>query len=201
MRETRDLSSSQKFIVWLFIITLAAAGLFIAVRIARKPTYKAHEKRQCDLLAASTLAIFTRETELSPELWDAFTEDEIVLILDHRAMPGNWNVRLTAARSPANGTIALKAEAASGWNSRSPESSVFYAQLSGERGRGGCLRISFDETVGFISPFPTSPKEEDKTLLFTYPNGKEPPVKIEALVTNFKYSGDEETYTILTLKR
>lgn len=201
MQKMRNMPPTQKFIACLFVISFVAAVFFIAVRVIQKPAYEAHEKRQCGLLAASTLTLFAQKTELLPELWDAFAEDKVVLILDHRAMPGNWNVRLTAARSPANGTIALKAEAASGWNSRSPESSVFYAQLSGERGRGGCLRISFDETVGFISPFPTSPKEEDKTLLFTYPNGKEPPVKIEALVTNFKYSGDEETYTILTLKR
>lgn len=191
-----SLTRSQKIIAWFFIAALSVSVVFIAVRIFQKPTYDAREERQCDILAASTLMLFIEKTELSPDIWETLSGDEIVLAIDHRAVPGDWNVKLTARRSPDDETIALKAEAASGWNSRSPKSATRYAVLFDIKSEN--LRISSREVADFILPDETD--AENRVLPFVYLNEQTPPVKIEARITKFEHPDDQYTYLALKLK-
>lgn len=191
----KNMTVTYKLVALLCVAALCAALLFIAVRVTQKPAYEAHEKRQCELLASSLLMLFVEKTEVSPGVWSAFSNDEIILTLDHRAMPGNWNVKLTAKRSLEKDAVSLKAEAASGWNSRSPQDAARHALLF-DIGKDN-LRISTTEAVDFIPS-----QEHDyqaKVLSFTYLNEKEPPVKIEAQVANFVHPDDNETYIVLKL--
>lgn len=189
------MTAPYKLAAVLCAAVLCAALFFVVARITGKPAYEAHEKRQCELLASSLLMLFVEKTEHSPGVWSAFSNDEIILTLDHRAMPGNWNVKLTAKRSPEKDTVSLKAEAVSGWNSRSPQDAARHALLFdiGEEN----LRVSTTETVDFIPSQESG--AEVKTLPFTYMNEKEPPVKIEARIANFVHPDDNETYIVLKL--
>lgn len=191
----RNMTTTYKLAAVLCAAALCAALFFVAARVTGKPAYEAHEKRQCELLASSLLMLFVEKTERSPGVWSAFSNDEIILTLDHRAMPGNWNVKLTAERSPESDTVSLKAEAVSGWNSRSPQDAARHALLF-DIGEDN-LRVSTTETVDFIPS--REPGAKVKILPFTYMNEKEPPVKIEARIANFIHPDDNETYIVLKL--
>lgn len=191
----RNMTATYKFVAALCAAALCAALFFVAMRVTNKPAYEAHEKRQCELLASSLLMLFVEKTELSPGVWNEFGNDEIILTLNHRAMPGNWNVKLTARRSSEKDTVSLKAEAASGWNSRSPQGAARHALLF-DIGEDN-LRISSTETADFILPQESG--SQVQVLPFTYMNEKEPPVKIEARVANFVHPDDNETYIVLKL--
>lgn len=191
----RKMTATYKFAAVLCAAALCAALFFVAMRVTGKPAYEAHEKRQCELLASSLLMLFVEKTELYPGVWSAFGNDEIILTLDHRAMPGNWNVKLTAKRSSEKDAVSLKAEAVSGWNSRSPQDAARHALLF-DIGEDN-LRVSTTETADFIASQESG--AEVKILPFTYMNEKEPPVKIEARIAKFVHPDDNETYLVLKL--
>ena len=184
---------SKKIIGGFFCAAFFAVGIFFAARAVYKPNYEAREERQCDLLAMSSLIFFINETERSPGMWNLFEEDEIVLTIDHRVIPGNWNIKLTANRSRSEGTLALRADASSGWNSRAPKSAARHALLFDLNSNN--IRVSSHESAEFV----VSPEfvSKGKVLSFTYPNEKAAPVKIEALITEFEDPEDDHTYLIL----
>lgn len=193
----RNLPVPQKIMACLFVAALCAAAFLVWGRAADKRDYQAREEKQCDLLAASLLMLFIEKTESEPDMWSFLKSDKIIMTLDHRAMPGEWNVRLTVGVSPDGGTVELRADAASGWNSRAPGSAARGALLSGIG--SGNPRVSYRESAGFI-PEPESERTV-KTLPFVYPDGQAPPLKIEALVVSFKDRDDGKTYIVLKLKK
>ena len=122
----------QKFLAGLFALMVLASFVFIGYRIATKGDYTAREKEQCRLLSMSAARCAADASEDNPKIWDQFAEETFTIIIDHRIMPGNWVIKITAHKK--SDSTEITSEGLSGWNSRSPQHDVSQAAIpaSGE---------------------------------------------------------------------
>ncbi len=117
----------QKSIAFLFVLLFIASFIFIGYRIYTKPAYEAHEKEQARALALSTVMLFAEKTSIEPAIWEKFSENNIELMIDHMKIKGNWSVKIFISKK--NRYVEFTCSVNSGWNSRSPQSAEFRAEV------------------------------------------------------------------------
>ena len=112
----------------IFIAAVLASFVFFGWRVVTKRAYVEHERAQCEALAVSaalTAAEAVSKDEALAKLVRELGEAEFVT--DHMSMPGNNTASVTIGAE--QGGFLIRSKAASGWNSRSPQSIEFELRL------------------------------------------------------------------------
>ncbi len=125
VKNSSILEQTAKYLLFAAVI---ASFFFFGWRVATKRAYVEHEKAQCEALAVS--ASLTAAEALSENAALARLVKELgraEFVTDHMKMPGNNTVSVTIAA--AGGGFTVSSQAASGWNSRSPQSAEFSLTL------------------------------------------------------------------------
>lgn len=188
MKDEKKLSTPQKIIAALFALVLIGAACLMAWRVVQKPAYEARERMQCDLLAVSAAQALAQISETEPEIWAQFSAP-VTLILDHRQMPDNWNLSVTAQALPNR--MAFLIVASSGWNSRSPQRSELHVDL---RDDGGLVYSGTKEEVVLTTADST---DTGKTVSFILLDGREPRVPLRMRVVETRMRDEEKPYLLL----
>ena len=76
--------------------------------------------------------LLAERTAEEPGIWDKFSDIDTELMIDHMKIRENWVVKVFIAKK--DGHVEVTSSAASGWNSRSPQSSAFSAKFSPTEG-------------------------------------------------------------------
>ncbi|MDO4988063.1 MAG: hypothetical protein Q4E17_03400 [Synergistes sp.] len=109
---------------YMFIACIIASLVFCGWRIATKSAYVEHEKKQCSLLAISSVLVAADALGENRALAEyAVSKTKLTFITDHKKFPGNYNITLTFVSD--DGGIKIRSEVKSGWNTRSPQSDSF----------------------------------------------------------------------------
>lgn len=192
MRKNDKLSTGQKIAACTFALILIAAACMVGLRIAQKPAYEAHEQLQCDLLAVSLLETLAEITKTHPEIWVQF-DPATTLMIDHRRMPGAWNV-LFEARTDS-GYVNVEALAASGWNSRSPKETRFSASISLQ---DGTIAYMEEGAAKLAHGLPGQKIEAKKKILpLMFRDEKEPGTPMHVCVSEVQVEGGKAPYLVI----
>lgn len=174
---TSVLNATAKY---LFIAAVAASFVFFGWRVITKRSYEAQEKLQCEALAASS-ALSAAEALDFPALAETVQkEGRAEFIVDHMKMPGNYVVKVTLA-AEKNNAFRITSEASTGWNSRSPQSSVFEIIKSGAKWTYRSEKDrKFAETIKALKENDATAMLKGKRLVFTYAFEKPCPAPFSA---------------------
>lgn len=143
----------------VFGLIFAASLIFFGYRVYTKPAYEAHEKEQARILAVSTVMLLAERIAEEPGIWDKFSDIDTELMIDHMKIRENWVVKVFIAKK--DGHVEVTSSAASGWNSRSPQSSAFSAKIFSDG------RMVFDgEAPAEIPSGKAEPSEKVHTFRF-----------------------------------
>jgi len=189
----RKLISPHKLMACLFALAVLSSFVFIGFRIATKSSYEAHEARQCLLLAVSAANMMAEETSSAPDMWDRIGRGEITLIIDHKTVPGNWVIKVTAAHR--GGFVHIESSASSGWNTRSPQKLTVAAEISTGKDAGRIVYANAPIAKEALDAI-RSARESGRTVVFRFPNELDIcPVTIRAAIA--RYSGPDGDFIIL----
>lgn len=191
------LTPPQKIIASIFAVMVLLSFVFIGYRIATKSAYNAHEAKQCRLLAVSAVRTLAEKTNDMPDMWSRIGSGDITLIIDHKTMPGNWVLEVTAKQT--SDCIYLRSSAGSGWNSRSPQKAVIEAKIF--KGKNA-VNIVYDNSAAAATAAEISKAtnaKSDKRVLFRFPDElKICPVPIYAAVSSYFGPDGDSTFIILS---
>lgn len=186
----------QKFLASIFFVLFVASLVFMGHRIMTKSEYERREAEQCRILAVSAADAFIGFVAASPDITDKLASGDILLIIDHKLIPGNWNISVTAKRGGAG--LAVETTVKSGWNTRSPQEYT-------------CRAKAFDDGAAFSDAKDKRtaeavrevvPAKRDKRLLFAYPDERlECPVKLEVRASKLKLPDFEKPFLVLAAER
>lgn len=183
----------QKFLASIFFVLFVASLVFICHRIMTKGEYERREAEQCRILAVSAADAFAGFIIASPDIPDKLASGDIMLIIDHKLIPGNWNISVTAKRGVAE--LAVETTVKSGWNTRSPQEYTCRAKAAS----GGAVFSNEKDKRTAEAVREVIPAKKDRQLLFTYPEERlECPVKLEVKASKLKLPDFEKPFLVLT---
>lgn len=190
----RKLISPHKLMECLFALAVLSSFVFIGFRIATKSSYEAHEVRQCLLLAVSAADMMAEETSSAPDIWDRMGRGEITLIIDHKTVPGNWVIKVTAIRR--GDFMHIESSASSGWNTRSPQKFTVAADISTGKDAGRIVYVNAPPAHEALDAIIRSARKSGKTVVFRFPDESDIcPVTIRAAIA--RYAGPDGDFIIL----
>lgn len=120
-------STLHKIMAGIFGLIFAASLIFMGYRVYTKPAYEAHEKEQARILAVSAVTLLAERTAMEPSIWENFSDIDTELMIDHMKIRGNWAVKVFIVKK--DGYVEVTSSVTSGWNSRSPQSAEYRAQI------------------------------------------------------------------------
>lgn len=167
----------DKAMMLVFSFLMLASCVFFGHRAMTKPAYEARELKQTQLLAVSVIEIMAEKSVVEP-----------VLIIDHRAIKDNWRIKAVARKE--NDFTEITSDVSSGWNSRSPKSTVYKAKVFDDGGieyeNATAARLA--EAVRGVKPSP-----KDETVTFRLPEENKPcPVDVVMHIAEYTdYKGDK----------
>jgi glutamate-1-semialdehyde aminotransferase len=192
----KKISAPEKFMKILFTAAIAASLIFVGFRIANRSAYRAHETKQCQLLAFSAADMLAEKMLKDPAVCARLEKDSATLTTDHMKMKDNFNIELSVKDS--GGITEITAHVKSGWNSRSPQSADCTARLLSNDTMKGVVFKGRDSRQ-FISKIHAVKKTNTiKNIVFSYPVAEieKSPVIINAAVVPY----GEENFFIIRLK-
>ena len=125
-------SIAERTAKYIFSAAVIASFVFFGWRVMTKGAYVEHEKAQCEAFAVSsalTAAAAVSEDGTLARLVKELGKADFVA--DHMKMPGNNTISVTIIAE--GGDFMIRSNAASGWNSRSPQSAEFNLKLNSDR--------------------------------------------------------------------
>lgn len=190
------MSAAERAAKYLIFAALFASFLFIGWRIATKGDYVEHEKAQCEAFAVSaalTAADALLENEALARLAAELKKAEFAA--DHMKMPGNNVISVTI--SADGDDFIIKSKAASGWNSRSPQSAEFELRLTpggisygSEVDRNRAARVI---AAGKSAVKPDKAKEQ----IFTFPHERPCPAPFTAIPAKTRELSEEAVFVLI----
>ena len=181
----------------IFIAAVLASFVFFEWRVVTKRAYVEHERAQCEALAVSaalTAAEAVSKDEALAKLVRELGEAEFVT--DHMSMPGNNTASVTIGAE--QGGFLIRSKAASGWNSRSPQSIEFELRLQ----PGGEITYKNENDIKRASRIRAaraniSNKDPLKEHLFTFPHERPCPAPFTALTAKVSGFSDKTVYILI----
>ena len=181
----------------IFIAAVLASFVFFGWRVVTKRAYVEHESAQCEALAVSaalTAAEAVSKDEALAKLVRELGEAEFVT--DHMSMPGNNTASVTIGAE--QGGFLIRSKAASGWNSRSPQSIEFELRLQ----PGGEITYKNENDIKRASRIRAaraniSNKDPLKEHLFTFPHERPCPAPFTALTAKVSGFSDKTVYILI----
>ena len=181
----------------VFIAAVLASFVFFGWRVVTKRAYVEHERAQCEALAVSaalTAAEAVSKDEALAKLVRELGEAEFVT--DHMSMPGNNTASVTIGAE--QGGFLIRSKAASGWNSRSPQSIEFELRLQ----PGGEITYKNENDIKRASRIRAaraniSNKDPLKEHLFTFPHERPCPAPFTALTAKVSGFSDKTVYILI----
>ena len=181
----------------IFIAAVLASFVFFGWRVVTKRAYVEHERAQCEALAVSaalTAAEAVTKDEALAKLVRELGEAEFVT--DHMSMPGNNTASVTIGAE--QGGFLIRSKAASGWNSRSPQSIEFELRLQ----PGGEITYKNENDIKRASRIRAaraniSNKDPLKEHLFTFPHERPCPAPFTALTAKVSGFSDKTVYILI----
>ena len=181
----------------IFIAAVLASFVFFGWRVVTKSAYVEHERAQCEALAVSaalTAAEAVSKDEALAKLVRELGEAEFVT--DHMSMPGNNTASVTIGAE--QGGFLIRSKAASGWNSRSPQSIEFELRLQ----PGGEITYKNENDIKRASRIRAaraniSNKDPLKEHLFTFPHERPCPAPFTALTAKVSGFSDKTVYILI----
>lgn len=181
----------------IFIAAVLASFVFFGWRVVTKRAYVEHERAQCEALAVSaalTAAEAVSKDEALAKLVRELGEAEFVT--DHMSMPGNNTASVTIGAE--QGGFLIRSKAASGWNSRSPQSIEFELRLQ----PGGEITYKDENDIKRASRIRAaraniSNKDPLKEHLFTFPHERPCPAPFTALTAKVSGFSDKTVYILI----
>lgn len=181
----------------IFIAAVLASFVFFGWRVVTKRAYVEHERAQCEALAVSaalTAAEAVSKDEALAKLVRELGEAEFVT--DHMSMPGNNTASVTIGAE--QGGFLIRSKAASGWNSRSPQSIEFELRLQ----PGGEITYKNENDKKRASRIRAaraniSNKDPLKEHLFTFPHERPCPAPFTALTAKVSGFSDKTVYILI----
>ncbi|ANZ45547.1 hypothetical protein [Cloacibacillus porcorum] len=181
----------------IFIAAVLASFVFFGWRVVTKRAYVEHERAQCEALAVSaalTAAEAVSKDEALAKLVRELGEAEFVT--DHMSMPGNNTASVTIGAE--QGGFLIRSKAASGWNSRSPQSIEFELRLQ----PGGEITYKNENDIKRASRIRAaraniSNKDPLKEHLFTFPHERPCPAPFTALTAKVSGFSDKTVYILI----
>ena len=181
----------------IFIAAVLASFVFFGWRVVTKRAYVEHERAQCEALAVSaalTAAEAVSKDEALAKLVRELGEAEFVT--DHMSMPGNNTASVTIGAE--QGGFLIRSKAASGWNSRSPQSIEFELRLQ----PGGEITYKNENDIKRASRIRAaraniSNKDPLNEHLFTFPHERPCPAPFTALTAKVSGFSDKTVYILI----
>ena len=181
----------------IFIAAVLASFVFFGWRVVTKRAYVEHERAQCEALAVSaalTAAEAVSKDEALAKLVRELGEAEFVT--DHMSMPGNNTASVTIGAE--QGGFLIRSKAASGWNSRSPQSIEFELRLQ----PGGEITYKNENDIKRAFRIRAardniSNKDPLKEHLFTFPHERPCPAPFTALTAKVSGFSDKTVYILI----
>lgn len=181
----------------IFIAAVLASFVFFGWRVVTKRAYVEHERAQCEALAVSaalTAAEAVSKDEALAKLVRELGEAEFVT--DHMSMPGNNTASVTIGAE--QGGFLIRSKAASGWNSRSPQSIEFELRLQ----PGSEITYKNENDIKRASRIRAaraniSNKDPLKEHLFTFPHERPCPAPFTALTAKVSGFSDKTVYILI----
>ena len=181
----------------IFIAAVLASFVFFGWRVVTKRAYVEHERAQCEVLAVSaalTAAEAVSKDEALAKLVRELGEAEFVT--DHMSMPGTNTASVTIGAE--QGGFLIRSKAASGWNSRSPQSIEFELRLQ----PGGEITYKNENDIKRASRIRAaraniSNKDPLKEHLFTFPHERPCPAPFTALTAKVSGFSDKTVYILI----
>ena len=181
----------------IFIAAVLASFVFFGWRVVTKRAYVEHERAQFEALAVSaalTAAEAVSKDEALAKLVRELGEAEFVT--DHMSMPGNNTASVTIGAE--QGGFLIRSKAASGWNSRSPQSIEFELRLQ----PGGEITYKNENDIKRASRIRAaraniSNKDPLKEHLFTFPHERHCPAPFTALTAKVSGFSDKTVYILI----
>ncbi|MCC8058722.1 hypothetical protein [Cloacibacillus sp.] len=182
---------------YIFLAAVLASFVFFGWRVMTKRAYVEHERAQCEALAVSaalTAAEAVSRDEALAQLVRQLGEAEFVT--DHMSMPGNNTVSVTIGAE--RGGFLIRSKAASGWNSRSPQSAEFALSLR----PGGEITFKGDDDIKRASRIRAaragiSKKDQSKEHIFTFPHERPCPAPFTAITAKASGLSDKPVYILI----
>lgn len=180
----------------LILAAVLASFFFIARRIATKEAYIAHEKAQCRAIAISAALCAADAAASDPAVASLVKESgALEYISDHQKTPDNVSVSVTINSN--GGKSLISSQAASGWNSRSPQRSEFSVILD-EDGKTLFKREEDAEAARLITEArkKIGAEEKLKEHTFTFPNERPCPAPFTAKSALVDCLGEKKVWII-----
>ncbi|MBR4401370.1 MAG: hypothetical protein IKT09_06740 [Synergistes sp.] len=164
----------------IIISAVLVSFVFIGWRVWTKNAYTAREKAACRAMAVSA-ALCAADAVSYDEAAASFVKESksVEYISDHRKMPENINVSIKI--SSDGSSFLIQSHAASGWNSRSPQSDSFSLRLD-ERGKIIFESDADAEAADLVAEAlrDIGRGEKHKEHKFTFPNERPCPAPFSA---------------------
>lgn len=180
----------------LILAAVLASFFFIARRITTKEAYIAHEKAQCRAIAISAALCAADAAASDPAVASLVKESgALEYISDHQKTPDNVSVSVTINSN--GGKSLISSQAASGWNSRSPQRSKFSVILD-EDGKTLFKREEDAEAARLITEArkKIGAEEKLKEHTFTFPNERPCPAPFTAKSALVDCLGEKKVWII-----
>lgn len=180
----------------LILAAVLASFFFIARRITTKEAYIAHEKAQCRAIAISAALCAADAAASDPAVALLVKESgALEYISDHQKTPDNVSVSVTINSN--GGKSLISSQAASGWNSRSPQRSEFSVILD-EDGKTLFKREEDAEAARLITEArkKIGTEEKLKEHTFTFPNERPCPAPFTAKSALVDCLGEKKVWII-----
>ncbi|MCD8162658.1 MAG: hypothetical protein LUE09_04260 [Synergistaceae bacterium] len=189
-------SLAEQTAKYIFLAAVLASFVFFGWRVMTKRAYVEHERAQCEALAVSAALTaaeaVTKEGALAPLVREL---GEAEFVTDHMSMPGNNTISVTIGAE--RGFFLIRSKAASGWNSRSPQSAEFELRLfpnseitfkdEDDTKRAARIRAA---RAGI------SKKDQSKEHIFTFPHERPCPAPFTAITANASGLSDKPVYIL-----